>query len=50
MTLEVKKSLVESNTLEIKQSELEDRLFVIMKKFGYSENFVKRYKMITTFY
>ena len=41
MTLEVKKSLVESNTLEIKQSEVEDRLFVIMKKFGYSENFVK---------
>ena len=50
MTLDVKKSLVESNKLEISQAELEERLFEILKKSGYDENYVKRYKMITTFY
>lgn len=50
MTLEVKKMLIESNRLEITQAELENYLFEILNKFGYEENFVKRYKMITTFY
>lgn len=50
MTLEVKKMLIESNRLEISQAELENYLFEILLKFGYQDNFVKRYKMITTFY
>lgn len=50
MTLEVKKMLIESNQLEISQAELEQYLFMIMSKFGYDDGFVKRYKMITTFY
>ena len=50
MTLEVKKMLIESNRMEITQAELEQYLFEILKKFGYEDNFVKRYKMITTFY
>ncbi len=50
LTLDVKKSLVEENKLEISQAELEERLFEILKRSGYDENYVKRYKMITTFY
>jgi 2-phosphoglycerate kinase len=50
MTLDVKKMLVESNKLEISQAELEERLFMVMEKSGYNESYVKRYKMITTFY
>lgn len=46
----MKKMLVESSKLEISQAELEEMLFLIMERFGYGENFVKRYKMITTFY
>jgi len=43
MTLDVKKSLVESNQLEISQNELEERLFEVMKSIGYGEQYVKRY-------
>lgn len=50
MTLDVKKSLVESQKLEISQGELEERLFEVMKTIGYGEKFVQRYKMISTFY
>jgi 2-phosphoglycerate kinase len=50
LTLEVKKSLVAENKLEISQAELEERLFLILNKSGYDQSFVKRYKMITTFY
>ncbi len=40
MTLDVKKSLVESQKLEISQGELEERLFEVMKTIGYGEKFV----------
>ncbi|CDW77269.1 UNKNOWN [Stylonychia lemnae] len=50
MTLEVKKMLIESNRLEISQAELESYLFEVLKKFGYNDEFVKQYKMITAFY
>ncbi len=40
MTLDVKKSLVESQKLEISQEELEERLFEVMKTIGYGEKFV----------
>ena len=50
MTLEVKKMLIESNQMEISQEQLETYLFEILSRFGYGDNFVKRYKMITTFY
>lgn len=50
MTLEVKKMLIESNQLELKQEQLEIYLFETLAKFGYGESYVKRYKMITTFY
>lgn len=50
MTLDVKKSLVESHRLEISQGELEERLFEVMKSIGYGEKFVQRYQMISTFY
>jgi 2-phosphoglycerate kinase len=50
MTLDVKKSLVETNRLEISQNELEERLFEVMKSIGYGEQYVKRYKMFSTFY
>ncbi len=37
MTLDVKKSLVEENKLEISQSELERRLFEVLSCSGYGE-------------
>lgn len=50
MTLEVKKMLIESNQMELTQEQLEHYLFDILSRMGYGESYVKRYKMITTFY
>jgi 2-phosphoglycerate kinase len=50
ITLEIKKDLVDGGVKEITQSELETILFRKLKEFGYKDDIVNRYKIITKFY
>ena len=50
ITLEIKKDLVDGGVKEITQSELETILFRKLLEFGYKDDIVNRYKIITKFY
>jgi hypothetical protein len=49
LALQLKKSLVDSERLEIGQQELEHTLFSIMQGSGYGQEFVSRYRLVTAF-
>lgn len=50
ITIEIKKDLVDGGVKEITQSELETILFRKLLEFGYKDDIVNRYKIITKFY
>ena len=50
ITLDIKKHFVEENKTEVTQSELERVLFLKLSQHTYSEHFVQRYQLITSFY
>lgn len=50
ITLDIKKHFVEENKTEVTQAELEQVLFMKLAQHAYSEYFVSRYKLITSFY
>ncbi|KAE8715965.1 P-loop containing nucleoside triphosphate hydrolases superfamily protein isoform 2 [Hibiscus syriacus] len=49
MALELKKLLIDNSLLDISQSDLEANLFKLMKRRGYGDAYVNRYKMMTRF-
>ncbi|KAF0935825.1 hypothetical protein E2562_036309 [Oryza meyeriana var. granulata] len=50
IALELKKLLVDNSLLDVSQSDLEANLFKLMKKQGYGEDYINRYKMMTRFH
>ena len=50
ITLDIKKHFVEENQVEVTQGQLEEVLFLKLVEFGYSNYFVQRYQLITSFY
>jgi 2-phosphoglycerate kinase len=50
ITLDIKKHFVEANITDVTQQELERVLFLKLSEHSYSEHFVQRYKLITSFY
>ncbi|KAK3258496.1 hypothetical protein CYMTET_32460, partial [Cymbomonas tetramitiformis] len=50
MSLELKKLLVDGDKLDVSQPEMEDNLFNIMKRRGYGDEYVSRYRMMTQFH
>jgi len=50
ITLDIKKHFVEENKTEVTQEELEQIFFQKLSQHNYSEHFVQRYQLITSFY
>ncbi|KAG2392670.1 hypothetical protein C9374_011395 [Naegleria lovaniensis] len=50
IALELKKTLVDLNLLNIPQEELEKQLFDIMRKYGYGDQTITRYKLMSLFH
>jgi 2-phosphoglycerate kinase len=50
IAMDLKKLLVEEEKFEVKQSEMENYLFQIMRAYNYGESFVRRYQMVSSFY
>lgn len=50
IAMDLKKLLVEEEKFEVKQSEMENYLFQIMRAYNYGDSFVRRYQMVSSFY
>ncbi|KAG9135251.1 hypothetical protein Leryth_024539 [Lithospermum erythrorhizon] len=50
IALELKKLLVDNSLLDVSQSDLEANLFKLMERRGYGEEYINRYKMMTSFH
>lgn len=50
IALELKKLLVDASLLDVSQADLEENLFVLMKRRGYGDEYINRYKMMTRFH
>jgi 2-phosphoglycerate kinase len=48
--LDLKKQLVDSNQVELTQTELEQTLFELMRRYGYGQQTIDLYRMISTFH
>ena len=48
-SLELKKLLVDNSLLDVSQSYLEAKLFKLMERRGYGEEYITRYKIKTRF-
>ena len=48
--MDLKKLLVEEEKFEVKQSEMENYLFQIMRAYNYGDSFIRRYQMVSNFY
>ena len=49
ISLALKKSLVDQNLLDITQAAMEEALFSIMRGYGYGEDYISRYRLMTRF-
>lgn len=49
MALELKKQIVDSNTLELTQSQLEKLLFDILLSYGYGMTTIVLYRMVSKY-
>ncbi len=49
ISLSLKKSLVDQNRLDITQDAMEEALFSIMRGYGYGEDYIARYRLMTRF-
>ena len=49
ISLSLKKSLVDQNRLDITQAAMEEALFSIMRGYGYGEDYIARYRLMTRF-
>ena len=50
IAMDLKKLLVEQEMFEVKQSEMENYLFQIMRAYNYGDSFIRRYQMVSSFY
>jgi len=50
IALELKKHFVDENILEVKQEDMENLIFQVMKKYGYGDKHISLYKMMTKFH
>jgi 2-phosphoglycerate kinase len=50
IAMDLKKLLVEEEKFEVKQSEMENYLFQIMKAYNYGDSYIRRYQMVSNFY
>ncbi|KAL7750580.1 hypothetical protein RI367_003921 [Sorochytrium milnesiophthora] len=50
IALDVKKRLVDRNQLSLSQQELEQELFVLMRRWGYGEFYVRCYRLLSRFH
>ncbi|CAI5965857.1 unnamed protein product [Closterium sp. NIES-65] len=50
VALELKKLLVDHGLLDVSQGDLERNLFALMRRRGYGDDYVGRYRMMTSFY
>lgn len=50
IAMDLKKLLVEEEKFEVKQSEMENYLFQIMRAYNYGDFFIRRYQMVSNFY
>ncbi|KAK4340850.1 hypothetical protein RND71_039351 [Anisodus tanguticus] len=50
IALDLKKLLVDNSLLDVSQADLEANLFKLMERRGFGEEFIKRYKMMTSFH
>ncbi|XP_038888801.1 uncharacterized protein LOC120078587 isoform X2 [Benincasa hispida] len=48
IALELKKLLVDNSLLDVSQSDLEANIFKLMERRGYGEEYINRYKMMTS--
>ncbi|XP_059666938.1 uncharacterized protein LOC132312553 isoform X3 [Cornus florida] len=48
IALELKKLLIDNSLLDVSQSDLEANLFKLMERRGYGEEYINRYKMMTS--
>ncbi|XP_015169156.1 uncharacterized protein [Solanum tuberosum] len=50
IALDLKKLLVDNSLLDVSQADLEANLFKLMKRRGFGDEYIKRYKMMTRFH
>jgi 2-phosphoglycerate kinase len=50
VALEVKKTLVDGDLLDVSQAQLEGVIFRVMRKRAFGDDFVSRYRMLTAFH
>lgn len=50
IAMDLKKLLVEEEKFDVKQSEMENFLFQIMRAYNYGDSFIRRYQMVNSFY
>lgn len=50
IVLDLKKGLVDENKCDVPLWELENRLFAIMRNYGYGQDYVARYRMMSRFH
>ena len=50
IAMDLKKLLVEEEKFEVKQSEMLNYLFQIMRAYNYGDTFIRRYQMVSNFY
>nr|XP_010322010.1 uncharacterized protein LOC101248109 [Solanum lycopersicum] len=50
IALDLKKLLVDNSLLDVSQADLETNLFKLMKRRGFGDEYIKRYKMMTRFH
>jgi hypothetical protein len=49
IALEVKKHLVDTGALQLTQTELEDALFAVLRRHGYGQTHVDRFRLVSSF-